>query len=124
MGTKYQDVGSGSDNVMVLRLAEMYLIRAEALLYGATGSSTALDDVNTIRQRAGLTDLAGPVTIDDILDERRREFVFEGHWWHDLVRTGKAIEVLSGVTTTDQYLWPIPQAERDVNPSLGQNPGY
>ncbi len=121
---KYRDVGSGSDNVMVIRLAEMYLNRAEALLNGATGTSTALDDVNTIRDRAGLADLAGPVTLDIILDERRKEFAFEGHRWFDLTRTDQAIEVLPNVASSDQYLWPIPQGERDVNPNLAQNPGY
>lgn len=121
---KYRDVGSGSDNVMVIRLAEMYLNRAEALLNGATGTSTALDDVNTIRNRAELGDLAGPVTLDIILDERRKEFAFEGHRWFDLTRTDKAVEALPNVASADQYLWPIPQGERDVNANLTQNPGY
>ena len=121
---KYQDIGSGSDNVMVLRLGEMYLNRAEALFYGATGTSTAADDINTIRNRASLTDLEEAVSLDILLDERRKELAFEGHRWYDLTRTDRGVEVLPNVTSTDQYLWPIPQGERDVNPNLDQNPGY
>ena len=124
MVNKYQDVGSGSDNVIVVRLGEMYLNRAEALFNGATGTSTALDDINTLRNRASLVDLADPLTLDIILDERRKELAFEGHRWYDLTRTDKGVEVLPNVTSTDQYLWPIPQSERDVNPNLTQNPGY
>jgi hypothetical protein len=124
MVDKYQDVGSGSDNIMVVRLGEMYLNRAEALFNGATGTSTAPGDINTLRNRASLGDLGGPLTLDIILDERRKELAFEGHRWYDLTRTDKGVEVLPNVTTTDQYLWPIPQGERDVNPNLTQNPGY
>ena len=109
---------------MVLRLGEMYLIRSEALFNGATGTSTALDDINTLRDRASLAGLPGPLSLDDILNERRKELAFEGHRWYDLTRNNKGVEVLQNVTTTDQYLWPIPQAERDVNPNMNQNPGY
>ncbi len=124
MVNKYQDISSGSDNVVVLRLGEMYLIRSEALFNGATGTSTALDDINTLRDRASLAGLPGPLSLDDILNERRKELAFEGHRWYDLTRNNKGVEVLQNVTTTDQYLWPIPQAERDVNPNMNQNPGY
>lgn len=124
MVNKYQDISSGSDNVLVLRLGEMYLNRAEALFNGANGTSTAADDINAIRNRASLVDLTVPVSLDIILDERRKELAFEGHRWFDLTRTDRGVDLLPNVTSTDQYLWPIPQSERDVNPNLGQNPGY
>ena len=124
--TKFQDVASGSDNIIVVRLSEMYLTRAEALVMGAspTGADTRLSDFNVTYTRAGLTAFAGTLTQDMILDERRFEFAFEGHRWYDLKRTGNAISVIPNVISTDDYLWPIPQDERDVNPNLEQNPGY
>lgn len=121
---KFTDVAAGSDNVMVIRLSEMYFIRAEALINGATGTAVALDDLNTVRIRSGAAPLAGPVTTDLILAERNLEFAFEGHRWYDLTRTNKAIDVIGTVTSVNQYLWPIPQDERDVNNNLTQNTGY
>jgi starch-binding outer membrane protein, SusD/RagB family len=120
------DVASGSDNVIVLRLSEMYLTRAEALVNGATpvGGDTRLTDFNQTYSRAGLGVHPGPITMTDILNERRFEFAFEGHRWYDLTRTGEAINVLPNITSANQYLWPIPQDERDVNSNLEQNPGY
>lgn len=124
--TKFQDVSSGSDNVIVIRLSEMYLTRAEALVMGATptGTDTRLADFNVTYSRAGLGAFSGTLTQDDILNERRFEFAFEGHRWYDLKRTNNAISEIANVTSTDQLLWPIPQDERDVNPNLDQNSGY
>ncbi len=119
---KYQDVASGSDNVIVTRLAEMYLIRAEAKIKGAIGTAVALDDVNLIRGRAGIDDLLGPLTIDDILKERRLEFAFEGLRWDDIQRY-QMLSAKSSLTNVNQLLWPIPQLEVDVV-GLAQNPGY
>jgi hypothetical protein len=122
---KYTDRATGTDQTVVLRLAEMYLIRAEANI----GSAQADDDVNTIRNRAGLANISG-VTLDDILQERFVELCFEGHRWTDLTRTGKADEVMSVINpltwqSTD-VLMPIPQREIQQNPTLvgKQNPGY
>jgi starch-binding outer membrane protein, SusD/RagB family len=123
--TKYNDAATGSDNMMVLRLAEMYLIRAEASLHGAEypGEGSALDDINIIRQRAGIPPLTS-ITLDDILNERRLEFAFEGHRWLDLKRTGRAMEFMPYVQSEEKLTWPIPQPEIDLNPNLVQNPGY
>jgi starch-binding outer membrane protein, SusD/RagB family len=122
---KYNDAASGTDNMMVLRLAEMYLIRAEAALHGASypGEGSALEDINIIRQRAGIPPLTS-VTLDDILKERRLEFAFEGHRWFDLKRTGRAMEYMPYVRSEENLTWPIPQSEMDLNPNLVQNPGY
>ena len=123
---KYNEIANSSDNIIVIRLAEMYLTRAEALLNGASpnGADTRLEDFNKTYTRAGLGPHPGPVTTDDILNERRFEFAFEMHRWYDLTRTGEAINVLENVISTNQYLWPIPQAEIDVNPFIEQNQGY
>ena len=124
-------------NFILLRLADMLLLRAEAL--NATGDlagATAL--VNQIRNRVSLA----PVSPADqnamrlaIEKERRLELAFEGHRWYDLKRTGRAIEVMNnakgpgGISlgyamNQDKLLWPIPQAELDKNTKLIQNPGY
>lgn len=62
--------------------------------------------------------------IDAILLERRLELAFEGDRWFDLVRTGRAVEVLPTLTDSRFTLWPIPQGELDTAPNLVQNPGY
>ena len=125
----------GSDNLIIVRLAEMYLIRAEAIARqdyaSAARQQAAQDDINVIRNRAGLTDV-DPTTvatldtfIDEVLVQRRLELDQEGHRWHDLVRTGEAISVLN-IDANDQ-LWPIPQREVDANSAISpedQNPGY
>ncbi len=126
-------------NVPVLRLAEMYLIRAEAILEGASVSGvTALNDYNAIRTHRGLA-AASAVTLNDIYAERRRELCFEGNELFDLARTqrslsrtdytglsNKDITFVPGGTALVNYLWamPIPQAEIDANVNCEQNPGY
>ncbi len=116
-GFKYHDIETGTDNVYVLRLAEMYLIRAEAnLILGEAG--LAADDIDAIRLRAGLQPIntTDPDELDqEIMDMRRLEFAFEGHRWFDLVRTEKALDVLEGVAQECQYLFPIPLGELLTN---------
>lgn len=126
-------------NVPVLRLAEIYLIRAEAILNGAeiTGV-TALDDYNAIRTHRGLT-AAAAVTLNDIYAERRRELCFEGNELFDLARTqrslvrsdytglaNKDITFTPGGSAETNYRWamPLPQSEIDANVNCAQNPGY
>lgn len=122
MVTKYQEVATGSDNVIITRLAEMYLIRAEAKFNGAVGTAVPIDDVNIIRDRANIDDLLGPLTIDDILKERRLEFAFEGLRWDDIQRY-QILSAKTTLTSVNQLLWPIPQLEVDVV-GLTQNLGY
>jgi hypothetical protein len=121
---KYSDLATGTDGVIVFRLAEMYLIRAEANL--ATNPTAALADLNMLRTRAGLTELTG-ITMDDIMRERFVELSFEGHRWYDLRRTGRLVSVMevvsAGFTENDQFL-PVPAREIEQNPNLTQNPGY
>ncbi|MGH7471985.1 MAG: RagB/SusD family nutrient uptake outer membrane protein, partial [Longimicrobiales bacterium] len=120
-------IGPGTDNIPVLRLAEQYLIRAEANARLNTAAATVQADINVVRNRAGLANLATTVTtqsalLDAILQERRVEFAFEGFRFMDLRRHGKA-QALLGIAA-EKLLWPLPQSERDVNPNLTQNPGY
>ena len=122
------------DNVQVFRLAEIYLIRAEARAQQdkITGDQGALPDINTIRQRAGVPLIQGTSKNQMLLaieNERRMELCFEGHRWYDLIRTGRAETVMDEFTnnwTEKDELWPIPLSEITNNPSLkdAQNPGY
>lgn len=127
---KYNDLSKGADNIIVIRLAEMYLIRAEAEAHKTGANISAIqDDINVIRTRAGLPPTAVS-TIDGLLTaiekERRVEFAFEGQRWFDLVRTGRAMEVLPHVTNINKTLFPIPSDELLTNnsPDMKQNPGY
>lgn len=114
----------------ILRLAEQYLIRAEARAK-QDNISGALADLNVIRQRAGLT---ASTTTDkaalllEIENERKFELFCElGHRWFDLQRTNRADAILAPVKANWQstdILYPIPQAARDANINLGQNDGY
>ena len=116
---------SGTDNVMLVRLPEMYLIRAEARAR-QNKISDAVADLNVIRSRAGLSDV-NPATADDvvaaILKERRFEFAHEGHRWFDLKRTGNWAAL--GLSEPFRALWPIPLREIQTSGGIiAQNPGY
>ncbi len=122
---KYRDIVSGSDRVYVLRLAEMYLIRAEALAYTDGNIDDIQSDVNTIRARAGLDPTVAasiPELKRAIENERRHEFAFEGHRWSDLVRTKRAAFLLG---IDEKFtLFPIPLSEMQTNTLMKQNEGY
>jgi len=119
---------------MVLRLAEQYLIHAEAnALLGNLG--VALNDLNVLRRRAGLGDLPGTLNRDQVLaavaKERQTELFAEwGHRWIDLKRTGKATAVLSVIPGKQpwrgdyQLLYPLPLEELQRDHFLTQNPNY
>ena len=115
----------GSDPSYVIRMAELYLIRAEARAQ-QNKLADAAADLNAIRTRAGLTATTA-TTKDNILlaieDERRIEFALEPHRWFDLVRTGRAAAVLS-ISDPNRYLMPIPSQQLQIDKALKQNPGY
>jgi len=120
------------ENFTVFRLAEQYLIRAEARVE-QNNLAGGLDDLNIIRGRAGLTALTAALTKEQVYDavqqERRIELFCEwGNRWMDLKRTGRADLVLSPVKGSNwqatDVLLPIPQTELNNNPFLEQNPGY
>lgn len=132
---KVRYIEAGTDHTeysVVIRLAEQYLIRAEARvrLGKLTGPNSAQEDVNVIRDRAGLS-VTSANTSDELLQaierERKAEFFTEGHRWFDLIRTGRASSVLSPIKSDWQQedtLWPIHEIELSRNSNLRQNPGY
>lgn len=116
---KYPSGKTGSDPLVIIRLAEMYLISAEAK--GMAG----LDRLNELRAERGLQPIHPAneaAYIDAILLARRREFLAEGFRWYDLVRLGKAKTVL-GIKDAQLKL-PIPETELLLNTKLTPNPGY
>lgn len=109
-------------NINIVRLAEMYLTRAEARL-DAGDATGAADDLNMIRARVGLSPrLAGELGMEMILKERKLELMFEGHLYRDSKRLQKEIGTLA--YDADELVYPIPQREMDVNENLLQNSGY
>lgn len=144
---KYRNVTStgapGSDQTFadtdypMFRLADAYLMYAEAFLRGGGGDqATALGYVNALRARAGAPAItAGQLTLDFVLDERARELYWEGHRRTDLVRYGvftggtrlwtyKGGAPTGAATAATRDLYPLPANELSANPSLKQNPGY
>lgn len=130
-------VGSGSNvcfmstplNAYILRFSDVLLIYAEALMEiqgGETTNEEALEPINQVRARAGLEPL-DMINRELLLQERRVEFAFENQRWFDLIRTGKAVEILTlhgkNIQPHNQ-LFPLPTAELEINPNLSQNPGY
>ena len=122
------------DNIQLFRLAEMYIIRAEARAQQdkISGAGSAEADINIVRERAGVPLVQGTSKNQMLLvieNERRMELCFEGHRWYDLVRTGRDQSIMNEFTsnwTEKDRLWPIPFREIINNPSLkdAQNPGY
>src|SRR5690606_25070368 len=126
---KYDDLSLGAENVIVLRLADMYLIRAEAEAELLGNVTLIQNDINEIRGRANLNstfETSHSQLLRIIEKERRVEFAFEGHRWFDLVRTDRAIDLLPNVNNINQTLFPIPTNELQTNNHTGmtQNPGY
>lgn len=125
--TKYDDP-DGSQDITLIRLSEMYLTHAEAVLRGSNPDvATATSDLNIVRTRAN----AGPttaLTVSDlenaILLENRLEFPHECHRWFDLRRLGLAASTF-GITDSTKVLWPIPQTEVLTSGNvITQNPNY
>jgi hypothetical protein len=123
--------GDFLQNLPIIRASELYLIRAEARFRtGNAGGARA--DINALRANRGLeavaADLAGDALFTQIMDERRKEFVLEGHRWFDLKRNGMDITKAGRfeVVPYSDYrlLAPLPTDELQLNELLEQNPGY
>lgn len=134
--TSFQQVGNDQ---ILLRYADVLLMYAEALneiSYDASVNSVALQQINAVRNRAGLKNLTATDVPNQeafrkaILDERQKEFPYEGHRWFDLVRMGYAKNIMAShdLNIEDyQLLFPIPQTEIEKvgdTSILWQNPGY
>ncbi len=131
----YHTTGLIESNIVMIRLAEMYLIRAEA--YAKTNQPTlARSDLQVIRSRANpgieFPNFSGQDLIDEIMLERRRELAYEGHIFFDLKRTKSDIrrDDCSATLNHDldypdyRYVWPIPYDEIMANKNMIQNDGY
>ena len=118
----------------LFRVADAHLMLAECAARGKADNAKGLASLNAVRERAGL-DAVSSFTAQDVLDERSRELLWEGHRRSDLIRFGQF--------TTDAYLWeykgavyegaavadyrnlfPLPPADVNANGKLDQNPGY
>lgn len=125
-------------DITLARLAETYLIRAEAKIkLNGEGNASAISDINVVRTRAGASTVTTQGTINYILDERAREFAGELNRWYDLKRTGKLVELVPvnnpdvpsssymlGNGGIPKTLRPIPADAMGLNSSSSQNPGY
>ncbi|WP_245850371.1 RagB/SusD family nutrient uptake outer membrane protein [Longimonas halophila] len=142
---KYQNVTSQGEpgvnsefsdvDYPMFRLADAYLMYAEAAVRGGGDMSRAVTLVNELQERAGLPGnlTSSDLTLDFILDERSRELLWEGHRRTDLIRfdefTGSSLNwpwtQIEGFSSPDtRKLFPLPGSELRANPTLEQNPGY
>ncbi|GAC1591659.1 MAG: RagB/SusD family nutrient uptake outer membrane protein [Hymenobacter sp.] len=136
-GTAYTD---WPINFIVMRYADILLMKAEAILKGGGGTpAEALAIVNQVRARGAQPALTS-LTYPQLIEERRREFIGEGLRWPDLVRSGQALTVMNAWIPVEDagpspkirrnigpndLLYPVPQAELSASPGLySQNPGY
>ena len=146
--TDKTDRGNGGIDVILMRYADVLLMYAEAKVALGQADGTALAALNLVRTRAGMPALKA-LTEADVRYERRVELAFEGLRLFDIRRWKIAEQVMPAAAVTGidyvtaagqrvtvqqpasarafparAYLWPIPQAERDLNPNLKQNPGF
>jgi starch-binding outer membrane protein, SusD/RagB family len=140
LGVQVKDLGMGAD-MPLFRLAEQYLIYAEAVLRGGTGGdiNTAVGYINNLRTRA-YGNSSGNInstllTLDFLIDERARELYWEGFRRTDLIRFNRFVEGtylwpwkgdVAGGTGVASYrtIYPLPAPEVSANRNLIQNPGY
>lgn len=125
--------GNDSEYNMIMRLAEQYLIRAEARIKLQLFKE-GIADLNVLRRRATIEEFDfGTVTNPLLLveQERQRELFAEGHRWFDLRRTDRIDEIMLSIAHTKggewsnhRALYPIPETERTNNPQLSQNKDY
>ena len=126
---KYEYERGGTDNMsndfVIFRYSDVLLTRAEALWRLNNGDAEALALVNQVRERA-LVDAFDALTAENLLAERGREMFAEMTRRQDLIRFGKFNDAWweKDASTSTYNLFPIPKAQRDVNPNLSQNPGY
>jgi hypothetical protein len=124
-GKLYYRNPTGTDPAYLIRVAELYLIRSEARVK-QTKLTQALEDLNAVRDRAGLSPTSAATTEAILLaieNERRLEFAFEADRWFNLVRTGRVTTVLN-ITDPNKFVFPIPVSEIIADKYLDPNLGY
>jgi hypothetical protein len=138
---KFKDPNSNGGgyaiNLSILRLADVYLVAAEAEAYLSGASSKAYQFINEVRNRADLEDLTGGLSteefVDAVIQERSWELFAEGDRWYDLTRTGKFLDVIPNAVNSvfpvrnpepKHKYFPIPQDEVNANSQLEQNPDW
>ena len=128
---KYPDTATGTDNIPLIRYEEVVLNYAEALFELNNADPMALTNLNLITSNRGASAYAA-ATKDNILLERRKELMFEGFRFDDMMRTGKDVVVLGSnqnvietlTYPNDKFVYPIDIAEMDANSNMVQNAGY
>ena len=130
-------VSDGGSNIIVLRYADVLLMKAECYT-GKNRLNEANNCLRAVRERAGLEYINindASVLEEEIALERQKELINEGHRWFDLIRTGKAIEVMNAyfaqtpgyngiIINENNYVQPIPQDQIDTDSTIEQNEGY
>ncbi|CCH56947.1 RagB/SusD domain protein [Fibrisoma limi BUZ 3] len=114
------------NDFVIYRLADVYLMRAEANLR-LNNTAAAVADANIIRRRAGVPEYtAGTLTLNEMLAERGRELAWEYHRRQDLIRFGQYTRTWRFKPASQEFrnLFPIPNDQLALNPNLKQNPGY
>ncbi|WAC40396.1 RagB/SusD family nutrient uptake outer membrane protein [Pedobacter sp. SL55] len=133
--SKYTEISTYEENIKVIRLAEVYLIRAEARARQIGKESLAQDDLFLVASRGDINAIrstsSGTLLINEILKERRKELAFEGHQLFDLNRTRTNWTKFRSNDGTTAYtarsnrtIFPIPRRETSLNPNIRQNTGY
>lgn len=117
--------GGSSNDFPIYRYADILLMKAECLVRTGDAAS-AKTFVDQVRERAGLADLSGNPTLENIYDERGFELSWEGHRRQDMIRFGTFTSAHGLATTVDDHfkLFPIPTSALNANTSLIQNTGY
>jgi hypothetical protein len=122
-----------SNDMVIFRLADFYLMRAEAALRAGTATATDLGYVNRIRERAYGGDNShnwtmADLTLENIFKERAREMTWENHRRQDCIRFGTFgnARIPNKAADADKHweVYPIPRAQYEANKNLKQNPGY
>ncbi|ERJ60196.1 RagB/SusD family nutrient uptake outer membrane protein [Sphingobacterium paucimobilis] len=127
---KFPNFSPASQNVTAIRLAEIYLIHAEAKArIDNTTSQSAYESLKAVQERAGhIVPIGDYATVADFItavqEEKERELLFEGETWFDFCRTKLALHKYKNLQDERYFLYPIPAAQIGLGKGLTQNPGY
>ena len=135
-GEKLRNLGkypnlNGYDNIPIIRIEEVILNYAEAL-FESGQKDLAIEQLNKITSKRKAKAYSGTITKEDILNERRKELIFEGFRFFDLSRSGNGIPIVHELQNIDtpikngdyRFALPIPLTEIDANSNIVQNKGY